>query len=273
MLLVVSKQEREEIMKWIYYLKKEVELRSIKLLVISSGVEASLMNNNWFPTAVAPPLLPIIALLGKLINKFDALKFVETPVNILLVKFLTSFITFLRQSVIVSREIFKFVSHPKFPLKSTHLLSSHLYEIREWVRERELITTKFWRMSKRKEREREVKKASKSKKTSLFLYIFGRSLIYFAYQKCLFTLFMFFSFFFTLSRADAFEEKKNVNIKINMILLLWIIFLSQVGDDSTFMKIDKFFSPSPMEFELFNLLTITYMWVYFWVFINGESKK
>lgn len=67
------------------------------------------------------------------------------------------------------------------PLKSKHIL-----------KDPRSLTTKFWRMSK-SPRKKNFKYKEREKRVLLFLYIFGPSLIYFAYQKCLFTLFMFFS--------------------------------------------------------------------------------
>ena len=88
------------------------------------------------------------------------------------------------------------------PLKSKHI-----------SKDPRSLTTKFWRMSNLPEKKKQKCK-EREKRVLLFLYIFGPSLIYFAYQKCLFTLFMFFSsshfFFFSHWAALKLTERQKI---------------------------------------------------------------
>lgn len=172
-----------------------MELRSIKLLVILSR-EASI---HWWIIDFLPAfiqwllLLPIIEFL-EINQELDALTMCGGG---FIVKVWTSFRGFLKVS---NSDDLNFCR--KLTLKHSINYRNLLLKAqnREWVRKK-LIMTKFWRMSKKKSRKRERNFRVWAKKTSfiLFLYIFGTSLIYFAYQKCLFTLFMFFSSFLSSS--------------------------------------------------------------------------
>lgn len=209
-----------------------MELRSIKLLVILSR-EASI---HWWIIDFLPAfiqwllLLPIIEFL-EINQELDALTMCGGG---FIVKVWTSFRGFLKVS---NSDDLNFCR--KLTLKHSINYRNLLLKAqnREWVNEKEANNDKILTHVKKKSRKRERNFRVWAKKTSfiLFLYIFGTSLIYFAYQKCLFTLFMFFSSFLShfLRALDAFWFFFTSSLKYDSEELFWGIFI-------TFMKIDKF---------------------------------